>query len=105
MTAGILVSPRAFVVWFRDLLRWDVAFFREVKWHWPNGVIRPLGEAMMRRRVEVDPKADRAALPIISKILAGDPFYKSFNTCRILPSALGDDAVLLGAVRLVKSLS
>ena len=40
-------------------------------------------------------------LPIIGKTLAADPFFKKFNACRILPSQLGDDAVPLGAVRLV----
>ncbi len=42
-------------------------------------------------------------LPIIEKALTGDPFFKGFNTCRILQSSLGDDAVVLGAVHLVKS--
>lgn len=40
-------------------------------------------------------------LPIIQRVLTADPFFKKFNACRILPSKLGDDAVLLGAVRLV----
>ncbi|MBI3314352.1 MAG: hypothetical protein HYZ86_00200, partial [Candidatus Omnitrophica bacterium] len=40
-------------------------------------------------------------LPIIAKTLKSDPFFKSFNTCRILQSTLGDDAVLLGAARLL----
>ncbi|MEI7998263.1 MAG: ROK family protein [Candidatus Omnitrophota bacterium] len=42
-------------------------------------------------------------IPIIEKALASDPFFKGFNTCRILQSSLGDDAVVLGAVYLVKS--
>lgn len=40
-------------------------------------------------------------LPIIHKIVHADPFYKKFNKCRIVQSTLGDDAVPLGAVRLV----
>jgi glucokinase len=40
-------------------------------------------------------------LPIIEKDLKSDPFFKNFNSCRILQSKLGDDAVILGAVRLV----
>lgn len=43
-------------------------------------------------------------LPIVSKELNTDPFFKKFNTCRILPSKLGDDAVLLGAARLVQQI-
>lgn len=42
-------------------------------------------------------------LPIIERTVKADPFFKSFNTCRILQSSLGDDAVILGAVALVKS--
>jgi len=41
-------------------------------------------------------------LPIIKKEVAADTFFKKFNTCRILLSQLGDDAVLLGAARLVQ---
>jgi glucokinase len=41
-------------------------------------------------------------LPIIDKIVHSDPFFKKFNKCRILQSTLGDDAVPLGAVRLVQ---
>jgi glucokinase len=41
-------------------------------------------------------------VPIIEKALKADPFFKGFNTCRILQSSLGDDAVLVGAVALVK---
>ena len=43
-------------------------------------------------------------LPIIEKALKADPFFKKFNSCRILQSTLGDDAVILGAVKVVKSL-
>ncbi len=41
-------------------------------------------------------------LPIVYKEVNADPFFKKFNTCKILPSQLGDDAVLLGAARLVQ---
>jgi len=41
-------------------------------------------------------------LPIVIKEVKADPFFKKFNTCRILPSKLGDDAVMLGAARLVQ---
>jgi len=42
-------------------------------------------------------------LPIVTKEVKSDPFFKKFNACRILPSQLGDDAVILGAARLVVS--
>jgi len=41
-------------------------------------------------------------LPIVTRELKADPFFKKFNTCRILPSKLGDDAVILGAARLAQ---
>lgn len=41
-------------------------------------------------------------LPIIQRELQADPFFKAFNQCQILPSQLGDDAVVLGAVALLK---
>ena len=41
-------------------------------------------------------------LPIVIKEVKADPFFKKFNTCRILPSQLGDDAVTLGAARLAQ---
>ena len=41
-------------------------------------------------------------LPIIEQNLKSDPFFKRFNSCQILQSSLGDDAVVLGAVQLVK---
>lgn len=40
-------------------------------------------------------------LPIIQKAVSNDPFFKKFNACQILQSQLGDDAVTLGAARLV----
>ena len=41
-------------------------------------------------------------LPIVTKEVKADPFFKKFNTCRVLSSQLGDDAVILGAARLVQ---
>ena len=41
-------------------------------------------------------------LPIVVKEVKADPFFKKFNACRILPSKLGDDAVILGAARLAQ---
>ncbi|MBF0571012.1 MAG: ROK family protein [Candidatus Omnitrophica bacterium] len=41
-------------------------------------------------------------LPVIAKEVSADPFFKKFNTCRVLPSKLGDDAVILGATRLAQ---
>jgi glucokinase len=41
-------------------------------------------------------------LPIVSQEIKADPFFRKFNTCRILSSNLGDDAVILGAARLAQ---
>lgn len=71
MSTGAHPLPRAFTVGFRELLRWDVAFFRQVKWRWPEATIQPISQVVTRRRTEVDPKADRTKLPIIGKISFG----------------------------------
>ncbi|MCX5681731.1 MAG: ROK family protein [Candidatus Omnitrophica bacterium] len=41
-------------------------------------------------------------LPIIRKTVRADRFFKKLKPCPILPSTLGDDAVLLGAAALFK---
>ena len=43
-------------------------------------------------------------LPIIGKTVAADPFFSAkIDSCKIVVSQLGDDAVILGAVALVKN--
>ncbi len=42
-------------------------------------------------------------LPIIQRHVQQDPFFKKFNSCQIRQSTLGDDAVILGAVKLVST--
>ncbi len=41
-------------------------------------------------------------LPIVNKVMRSDPFFSKFDRCRIVQSELGDDAVVLGAVALVR---
>jgi len=41
-------------------------------------------------------------LPIIRKTVSEDRFFKKLRPCPVMPSKLGDDAVLLGAVALFK---
>ena len=64
-------NPKAFAVWFKDLDRWDVAYFRRIAWAWPVSFLRPLGEALVRQVREVDPKTDKSTVPIIEKISFG----------------------------------
>ena len=64
-------APRAFAVWFHELKRWDVTFFRGVAWQWPEGVVQPLGNALIRRADDVKGVADTSDLPIIGKISFG----------------------------------
>jgi restriction endonuclease S subunit len=71
MSAIIRLSPRAFVVWWKDAPRWDVAYFQQLKWEWPDEIIRPVGDAIIRRRAELNGKADPTTLPIIEKISFG----------------------------------
>ena len=41
-------------------------------------------------------------LPRVRKVSERDPFFAGVDRCTIVPSALGDDAVILGAVALVR---
>lgn len=41
-------------------------------------------------------------LPRIRKIVTNDPFFKKFKPCQIVETTLQDDAVILGAVALVR---
>lgn len=61
--------PNAFAVRFRELERWNVAFFREVQWKWPDNIMNTLGSCLLRVRVPVDCCSEDA--PIIEKITFG----------------------------------
>jgi hypothetical protein len=54
MSAVVTISPRAFVVWFRDLHRWSVGSFVQTDWRWPDEAIKPLSVVLSRKTVEVD---------------------------------------------------
>lgn len=62
--------PRAFAVWWKDLERWDVSYFRRASWEWPAEYIQPLGSALIRKKVEVSTD-DVTSIPIIAKISFG----------------------------------
>ena len=83
MSAVASARPRAFVVWFRDTVRWDVPFLQQLKWRWPESVIRPVRDAVIRRREEVDAKAERVSLPIIEKISFGGSIFVTAPDDRI----------------------
>lgn len=55
MTAAAF--PRAFVVRFKDLDRWDPPSFHRIFWHWPADVMRPLGSVLKVRKEKVNRKA------------------------------------------------
>lgn len=44
-------------------------------------------------------------LPIIEKTSKANPFFAKIDNCKIIASKLGDDAVLLGGVALIKKIS
>ena len=48
------VFPKAFAVWFKDLGRWDAPSFQEVRWHWPEHVMAPIGSILKARKERVD---------------------------------------------------
>lgn len=57
MTVDTIEFPRAFAVWFRDLDRWDASSFHRIKWHWPQGVMAPIGSVLRLRKERVDKAA------------------------------------------------
>lgn len=63
---GEAVARRVFTVNYRQLDRWNVAYFRSVNWQWPKGLIRPIGVAL--RRIQKIATTDLIATPIIEKI-------------------------------------
>lgn len=92
---------------------------RALKRHDPlvTAVIRAaserLGQACVSLRHAFDPEAiifggglieacGEHILPIVSKRLSKDPLFKKVGACRVMRSRLGDDAVVLGAVALVR---
>jgi type I restriction enzyme S subunit len=88
--------PKAFAVWFKDLDRWDVSYFRRVRWAWPKEVMHPIGQALTHQTRQVDPKADKTALPIIEKISFGgrislsDPHGRAKYKGRLFWAEAGD---------------
>ena len=77
---------------------------------------RALGQACASLRHVLDPEliifggglidaCGDFLLPIIRQTAANDPYFASLPPCPIVPSRLGDDAVLLGAVALVRRAS
>jgi hypothetical protein len=65
------LKRKAFGIWFKDLARWDVTFFRKVSWHWPQQYISPLSKALSRKQIEVTVIKDITHIPIIEKISFG----------------------------------
>jgi type I restriction enzyme S subunit len=54
MSAIIRLSPRAFVVRWKDMERWSVGSFVETDWRWPASVIHPLSTALSRKLADVE---------------------------------------------------
>lgn len=46
--------PRAFAVWFKELNRWDPPSFHQIRWHWPEQVMAPIGSVLRIRKERVD---------------------------------------------------
>jgi type I restriction enzyme S subunit len=59
----------AFAVWFKELERWNVSFFKTGQWHWPEGVVKPLVEFTESEADSISMDAARERnVPIIAKI-------------------------------------
>jgi hypothetical protein len=50
----VLVRPKAFAVWFKELERWNVSSFFRIWWKWPSVLIRPLSDALEPKCIVVD---------------------------------------------------
>lgn len=66
-----LPNSNAFVVWFKNLERWDCNFFRRKSWQWPKEFIFPLSHVLYRKIAPITKTIDVAGLPIIEKITFG----------------------------------
>jgi len=49
MSTAARISPKAFVVWWRDLHRWSVGSFAQTDWRWPDDIVRPLSTVLSRK--------------------------------------------------------
>lgn len=52
--SAVAEFPRAFAVRFKDLDRWDPMSFHRIRWHWPAGVMRPIGSVLTPRKAKID---------------------------------------------------
>ncbi|WP_216329586.1 hypothetical protein [Deinococcus aestuarii] len=57
MTADAPQHPRAFVVRFKELTRWDPASYHGMTWHWTLEVLRPIGSVLRSRKLKIDLQA------------------------------------------------
>ena len=71
MTTAPISFSKAFAVWWQDLERWDIGFFRRVNWQWPKEQMAPLATLLERKQVEIDSDFDKGRTPIIAKISFG----------------------------------
>lgn len=66
---SVAIARRVFSVNYRQLDRWNVAYFRSVNWQWPKEYIRPISVAL--HRIQKLVTTDLVATPIIEKISFG----------------------------------
>ncbi|WP_155524503.1 hypothetical protein [Oleisolibacter albus] len=64
---------KAFAVNFSEIDRWSVSSFAVLDWHWPKQVISPLGKALKRKSIGLDPRQDgNADIKLITIQFTGD---------------------------------
>lgn len=96
MTTAATAHPRAFAVWFKDLDRWDTAYFRGVNWAWAKEYFVTIGSVLEAKSVAVDSKLPNADKPIIDKITFGGAIFltdtdaRSFYKGRLFWANAGD---------------
>lgn len=68
--------PKVIIVWFKELERWDVKYFRAGSWHWPKETIKPLSYFTEPEFEQISTdEAKKQGLPIISKINFSGKLY------------------------------
>jgi type I restriction enzyme S subunit len=67
---------KAKAIWFKDLERWNVAFFNTGQWHWPTETVKRVSQFTEPESITISiSEAEERSIPIISKISFGGKLH------------------------------
>ena len=109
MTAVATMSPKAFVVWWRDLHRWSVSSFAKTDWRWPDEIVNPLSTVLSRKIVnapissasdpprlvtlhfdgEMEPRSPAAGAEFRGRLFHADPGDLIYSKIDVRNGAIG----------------